>query len=97
MALIRLKQPQQPKLISLGDVVDQLTNDEYELFLDLDTYDKKATKQEKQKSVKVKRNRMKLEREGKMPIPEFTALAQVFVDEGVLTQARFDEILESLS
>ena len=86
-----------PKRINIGQVVDELTDDEYELWLDLDTYDKKATKEEKQKSVKVKRVRNKLERLGNIPVNQFAALAQVFVEQGVLTQARFDEILGVLS
>ena len=94
MALIRVKQP---KTLNIGQVVDELTDGEYELWLDLDTYDKKATKPEKQKSVKVKRVRNKLERLGNIPVNQFATLAQVFVEQGVLTQARFDEILASLS
>ena len=97
MAVIFSKQVIPPKTINLGQVVDELTDDEYELWLDLDTYDKKATKPEKQKSVKVKRVRNKLERLGSIPVNQFATLAQVFVDEGVLTQARFDEILAKLT
>ena len=90
--------PARSKLVlNIYQVVNLLTDDEYELFLDLDSYDKKETKLEKQKSVRVKRKRALLERSGDLPIAEFTAIAQVFVDEGVVTQARFDEILAILT
>lgn len=89
--------PIPPITLNVYQVVNLLTDDEYELFLDLDSYDKKETKEQKQKSVRVKRKRALLERSGDLPVAEFATLAQVFVDEGVLTQARFDEILASLS
>ena len=96
MALIQVPKPKQVKKITLGDIVDELTDDEYELYLDLDTYDKKAAKEEKQKSVKVKRNKEKLERLGSAPVSDFVLLAQVFVEQGVLTQERFDSIVAKL-
>ena len=84
------------KKIKLEDFVDALTDDEYELYLDVDAYDKKAAKGEKQKTVKIKRNRDKILRQDNFKESDFVALAQVFVDEGILTQIRFDEIIQGL-
>lgn len=84
-------------IIQLDAVIDKLTNDEYERYLDLDYYDPKATKEVKQKSVEVKRAKMKLERGGSLNASEFVETAKVFVQQGVVTQARFDEILKALT
>lgn len=83
--------------IQLDAVIDKLTDDEYERYLDLDYYDPKATKEVKQKSVEVKRAKMKLERGGSLNASEFVETAKVFVQQGVVTQARFDEILKALT
>ena len=84
------------KKIKFNDFIDLLNDDEYELYLDVDAYDKKAAKGEKQKAVKIKRNRDKILRQDNFKESDFVALAQVFVDEGILTQERFGEILEAL-
>lgn len=89
--------PKPVKKLSLGDLVDEFTDDEYELYLDADSYDKKATKEEKQKSVRVKRAKDKLERLVMAPVAEFIIITQILVAEGILTQERFDEIITSLS
>ena len=85
-----------PVYITLEQFVDALNDDEYELYLGVDAYDKKAAKGEKQKAVKVKRSRNKLARypDGLISA-EFVALADSFVVNGILTQERFDEIIAS--
>jgi len=88
-------EPDTSKRINFTDFIDQFTDDEYELYLDVDSYDKKAAKTDKQKAIKVKRSRDKLERQS-LKEAEFTALAQSFVDEGILTQPRLDEIIGAL-
>lgn len=88
--------PESSKIIDFNNFVDLLTDDEYELYLDIDAYDKKASKAEKQKSVKVKRSREKLKRE-RLTQSDFSAIAQSFVDEGIITQTRLDGIILMLT
>lgn len=85
------------KLVNLDDFIDRLNDDEYELYLDVDSYDKKATKDEKQKSVKIKRKREAIEKMGAINTSTFIEESRVFVEEGIVTQTRFDEILADMT
>ena len=82
--------------IAIIDFVDLLTDDEYEIYLDLISYDKNEAKTDKQKSIRVKRAIDKLEREP-VAVDNFTTVAGVLVTENVLTQLRFDEIIAGLT